>query len=564
MVTTKLKLVFLAMLPIVLAGQTSQYRILYPPHATLAGASASGPVEGGAQGSSNLFPVVTGNGWSVDMGKGALSIVVPVGTVPGELPIPLTFRFNASQAFPVVKASIYVAGGAGAAVKTAGMSPMIGTGGRYASGFARYNRPIFGTVDFGFISSGDGQSVPGTDDDLAGKFDSFTPNSYYVLEDGTVHSQLDFSTMGGTFSLPPRFGFSAKAASAVSINSVGTLVTYPAVASDLGSWATQAAGLAPVGFTAGAHTGYKVVMDRDRARVYAYAQELYAWVPILWVDRFGHWVGFQWKNTTSGLPSGIASVRSVKVLNHRNKGVQVQWAEPTAGSSAPLGIYLRADFINIQAPTLQATGYPDLAGTMARTILPLAAGPDLRPTTLQIGNPLMGAPNWLQLPVPSPVGSGAWPSQDLSWAFNYVTPSLDELASFTDSRGLTTVLGWQTTTLLDPTAAATGASQMVDIYRSVHTAVSTDSGMTLSRTWTWNLPAAPSATVWQNAYSQAWSGTQSWNDAAIQAGHRGRSPDLDPKLQPGVPRRFGWNHFRQGILENDHHEHAGSNSDPGH
>ena len=500
-----------------LFGQTSPYRILYPPHATMTGVSTGAPALGGADGSNNLFPVVTGNGFSVDMGKGALSFVIPVGAVPGEIPIPVVFRYNASNAWPVVSSRGYISlSGATTAVKT-GISPMIGTGGMYAPGFVRYARPIFGTIDFGFISSNDTQSVPGTGD--YGKLDQFTPNPYYVLEDGTVHSSNDFTTMTGTFSLPPQFGLAAKAASAVTIDSSGTLVAYPAVAADLGSWASKVASVAPVGFTAGTHSGYYVVMDRDRARVYAYAKELYAWVPLLWVDRFGHWVSFQWRNITTGLPSGIAAVRTVQALNQLGKGVQLQWAEPTAGGGGVKGDYLRADFINVQAPSIQVTAYPDLQ-TTTDAMLPLAGGPVLRPTRLRIGNPSMPLPDlgWAQLPVPQQVSNPwPWPASDLNWYFSYNVESpsgASELTGFQDPLELQTGITWQDTSLVDP-AAAQSSTIMVDNYRSVQQTTATNSGVTLTRTFTWNLPTTATATAWTNTYNEAWSGTQTWNSQPV-------------------------------------------------
>jgi len=511
-----------------LLGQTSNYRILFPPHPDRAYGFGFGQTDPGLAGSSDLWPSVGGRGYSVAMGKGELSMVIPVATVPGEIPIPLSFRLNASRAAPVVLVGIYQSGPGNSPTTTqtisAGssdsnsVSPLIGTGGGngYYSGFLNLYRPVFGTVDFGFISSSDTQYVPGTDFDFPGKLGKFSPKSYVVLEDGRVLSSvMDFSTMTGTFSLPPLFGFTAKAASAVTIDTSGTLVNYTAVSTDLGSWTSKI--VAPSGFTTGTHTGYQVVMDRDRARVYAYAAELYAWIPVLWVDRFGHWVTFKWQNVTTGLPTGIAAVRAVTATNHRGNGVQVQWAEPTAGSSAPNQILLRADFINVQAPTLQATGYADLATGGYYSMLPLAGGPVLRPTQLEIGNPGMAlpSPNWTVLPVPLPVANPEpWPTYDQLWEFAYnsvVYPS-DQLKTFTDNLGLMTSVTWTPTSIVDPNAASLGAGYPLDSYDSVQTLTSTDSGVTLTQAFTWNLPTTSTAPSWTSTYQKTFSGSQGWNN----------------------------------------------------
>ena len=131
-----------------LLGQTTYFRVLNPPrpgppigklH------SRQGPAVGGAQGSSGLFPVVDGNGWTVDMGKGALSLVVPVATVPGEMPIPVTFRYSAANAAPVEFQRIYASGLNNPVTQAKGVAPLIGTGGAgYFSGCGQLARPIFG------------------------------------------------------------------------------------------------------------------------------------------------------------------------------------------------------------------------------------------------------------------------------------------------------------------------------------------------------------------------------------------------------------------------------------
>ena len=189
--------------------RSTYYRMLNPPHATLAGASGSGPAEGGALGSANLFPVVGGRGWLVDMGKGSLSILVPNASVPGEMPIPVVFRFNASRAWPIVNSNVYVTLGNQGLARIAeasqgALSPQLApVSGRYIGAPVNYSRPIFGSIDFGFITAGGKQSIPGTDtEDHPSHPDYFNAPRYFVLEDGSFFADADFSTMSGTGRVP--------------------------------------------------------------------------------------------------------------------------------------------------------------------------------------------------------------------------------------------------------------------------------------------------------------------------------------------------------------------------
>ncbi|WP_257304742.1 RHS repeat domain-containing protein [Geothrix campi] len=364
-------------------------------------------------------------------------------------------------------------------------------------------RAIFGTVHFGFITDTTPYAMT---DPYDGTQYTYAPTRSYVLEDGTQFTDNDLTSfataVGSTFSLPPLFQFGARSATSVNVNSQGTLVSYDATATDLGSWAATAQSLAPVGYTT--VSGYKVLMDRDRARVYAYAKELNSWVPILWVDRFHHYVGFQWKAFKTGLPSDISVVNTVKVLNHRNKGVQVQWAQPTAGASAPEQVLVRADFINIQAPTLQVCGYSSLYGTMQMKAD--TSGPVVRPTEIRFGNPAgstLVAPAWMTaaLPQPAPAGSWVWPD-DHVWTYGYDTYK-SELASITDvSRATTTAFTFTNNLLYNPQSSTPNG------LRSVVTANTTDNlrGTSLNATWTWNLPATSSSWTWVTTYTQSYSG----------------------------------------------------------
>ena len=447
-------------------------------------------------------------GWTVDPKTGQLYMNVPVATVGGEMPVPVVFRFNASGSSenhwlkywqansPLMAKSQSLALG--------GAQPALGGGGQWMYNWMSIGRAIFGTVHFGFITDSAPYAMTDPSDGTAY---TYAPTRSYVLEDGTQCTDNDLSSfsakVGSTFTLPPLFQFGGRTASSVNVNSQGTLVSYDATATDLGSWASTAQSLAPVGYTTVA--GYKVLMDRDRARVYAYAKELNSWVPILWVDRFNHYVGFQWKAFKTGLPTGISVVNTVKVLNHRNKGVQVQWAQPTAGSSAPEQVLVRADFINIQAPTLQVKGYSNLYGTMQMKAD--TSGPVVRPTEVRYGNPAgssMGAPAWMGAALPQPAATGPWSwPMDRVWNFGYDIYQ-SELASITDtSRAVTTAFTFTSNALYNPQAASSNG------LRSVATANTTDNvrGTHLNATWTWNLPTTSTSTAWVSTYTQSYSGS---------------------------------------------------------
>lgn len=450
----------------------------------------------------------TNMGWSVDHKIGGLFMNVPVATVGGEMPVPVVFRFNASSASENHWLKYWESNttllAQGTSLATAGAQPALAPGGQWMYAWMPIGRAIFGTVHFGFITDTTPYAMTDPSD---GTQYTYAPTRSYVLEDGTQFTDNDFTvfstTVGSTFSLPPLFQFGARAASSVNVNSQGTLVSYDASATDLGSWAARAQSLAPVGYTT--VSGYKVLMDRDRARVYAYAKELNSWVPILWVDRFNHYVGFQWKAFKTGLPSGISVVNTVKVLNHRNKGVQVQWAQPTAGASAPEQVLVRADFINIQAPTLQIKGYSNLYGTMQMKAD--TSGPVVRPTEVRFGNPLgatLVAPAWMAaaLPQPASTGTWSWPA-DRTWNFGYDAYH-SELASISDvSRATTTVFTFTSNLLYNPQSSTPNS------LRSVVTANTTDNlrGTSLNASWTWNLPATSTSWAWVSTYTQNFSGS---------------------------------------------------------
>ena len=440
-----------------------------------------------------------GEGWAVSPEKGQLGIVMPVATVPGDLPIPVAYRFNATfaeqnQTYLLLKENLK-------------------TGKETWSSFnGTLDLPIAGTMHFGMI-----QPKPGWFPPDAGYF-SGTPTaasgscSYWVLEDGTEFTSGDFGT---AITLSPNLfaAFNLGAiTSAVNVSSAGTTAFYSAAATDLGSWQTTVANLTTSSMFQGAGlvgpTGYQVVMDRDKARVFAFNYHFNLWVPVLWLDRFGNSVTFQWGMGTT-VPSGYSAVSYVTALNNRGNGFQVQWVTSTSATPVPL---LRVDFINVQAPTLQVTGYSGYAGNRPAAVgggaysLDNTAISPLRPTEVRVGNPAgdLPTPAWMSAGLPQPSNATfteSWPA-DRVWTFSYDS-ALAELATMTNPMGVTTTFTWQSNNLYSLGFTTT------NLYRSVATATSVDarSGITLTGTYTWSLPTTATATSWTSTHQQVYSGT---------------------------------------------------------
>ena len=443
-------------------------------------------------------------GYEVDPRLGRLGMCFPVATVPGEIPIPVAFRYNTT--FEETSVGVWHWLPVFAPGHTAG-DPPIRSEYQLMPGSGTLRRPIIGSLHFGFITNAEQIFLYG------GSEATHSPycfrDAVYVLEDGTEYTDEDFlgfapATGSSTFNLPPAFGF-AKTLSALSslrVTAAGTLARFDANLADLGSLASTVQSVAPYA------SAFKVLMDRDRARIFAYQAMTGSWTPVLWADRFGHYVTFKWQSF-GGATS--APVYAVTVLNQRGKGCQVQWLAFGASTSsiAPL---LRVDFINMQAPSLLATGYfkfPDnplpsgslfdANSTEVPSVHPMdIGGPALRPKELRIGDPAGLATSWLALAKPAVAGSAPWPA-DRVWTFDY-DANLAEVSALHDlALGLTTTFSYQDSYI--PESGFDGRST-----RSVLTAISQDTalGTLLSKTWTYALPSG--SNPWQTTYSQSYTG----------------------------------------------------------
>ncbi len=277
----------------------------------------------------------------VQPATGALSWTLRVGTVPGDLPVPVVFRFQASMTGNPAQ----VPEGVGA-----GRPSMVYHG-------------IWASLHFGFIT-------PSRDDE----------EGTQVLEDGTVFRDRAWAypaADGGH--LPLAFGFKAPLRGYATERS-RTYGLYDAASEDLGRWRSKVP----------SEMGqFKVLMDRDRARVYGFNSALGSFVPILWVDRFGHSVNFSWQQSKG---AGGAAF-TVRVTNEAGKGIQVAWAEaiPSAGEVD----LLRADFIRMALPSMLVRGHAGASWRLPSALepataipVPLAAGrPVGRPSEVRLGAP---------------------------------------------------------------------------------------------------------------------------------------------------------------------------------
>jgi len=422
-----------------------------------------------------------GQGWSVDPHAGALTMSFPVATVPGDIPIPVAYRINASHVAELRPWVTYVYHNDGTVTTRNGTVPQ--------------DRPVFGSTHFGFI-------VP------AVRNSNYTDPIFYTLEDGTRYRDDDFTAALATFNLAPLFGFAAKDPTLVRVNPAGTLAVYDATSADLGSWATTASQVSPAGYGT-LSASYKVVMDRDRARVFQYVSILSTWVPILWVDRFGHSVSYQWQQFTTNLPSSVQAIHSVKVLNQRGKGLQLQWAVYATGTSGILDL-VRMDFIGIQAPSVQIKGYngapyarpagmTDVTTSYFPTS-PRIAGPISRPQEIKMANPAnLVAPSWLYagLPVPAATSGNTW-AGDLAWTFSY-DANQAEFTGFTDPLQVSTSFSYQSNSL-------TPSTSYWNKLRGVTSASAVDgqTGTTLGRSYTYSIPTGATGT-WVTSATQGFS-----------------------------------------------------------
>lgn len=324
------------------------------------------------------------SGWEVNAHTGALGMGFPLGAVPGEIPIPVDFGIQSLFRIDRYSFPHYI-------------NHPDGT--RTISGYNTQNvtRPTFGTIHFGFIRNlwQDGYNS-----------NQYTQEpSITLLEDGQEYDGT--AAFSGTLNLPKAYGFAPPASPMVDDGSAHLF--YDTTAAGLGATAANKVNAhLPIGFGT-ASTTYKVVMDQSIARVFVSVPALGGWVPVLWLDRFGHSVTFQWTRATTGLAMGITAQTSVVALNSRNQGVEVRWADWS--STSTVQDLARIDFLGMAAPSMLVRGYSGITGAVpsgfTSTLLtspPMgtiaappssSGGPVGRPTEMLIGDPdTLPQPSW--------------------------------------------------------------------------------------------------------------------------------------------------------------------------
>lgn len=462
------------------------------------------------------FGSPTPSGWNVDPGTGTLSIAIPIGGVTGEIPIPVTVTMDGTFRAPMAYNgslqyingnTIYVAGPEGA-----------------------YPQPIFATCGFGFIGSGN-SALYGMQNGGYG--------AYVALEDGRTLQQTEFTTHanygGGLLT-----AWQVASSTAYTVHSSGSFLwatlaepqaTPPPIAMTINS---QTIGQMvqqhlPVNFGLSSTVTYHLVADKNLLRVYVEVPAQtgvstnvgMAAIPVLWTDRFGHFVTFQWTQATTGLPGGITSLVRVDAVNQWGQGVTLRFANWSDTSNAH--DQMRVDFVHYAAPAALISGYSGFAsanpsgyvGTAQKTFTnnqERFTGLCCRPTQIQIGDPLT---------IPEPAGWNAYgpgtpPTLPLTnsgvethtWGIQYDAAQA-EISRLTTPTGVNTQFDYANDTMPNnylyfvPTNQGAGAANIA--IRGVISAVSSDqSGKAAQvRTQTWaNRAFSP---AWTVTFQDYWS-----------------------------------------------------------
>jgi RHS repeat-associated protein len=390
------------------------------------------------------------SGWQVDPRLGRLSVTIPIGMMPGEIPFPVSLLMNATPTTRSKRVATeeFVAGHENERVRTT-----------YST--ATTTTPVSCTLNLGSISP-----VPG--------------GIQYTLEDGRVYHSSDFNSTKDPydarannpnllfqaygFSSPDRrFGWSVSADG--SLISYSTYISYyfganydtliKSLQLSTSDVFRSCGGPLPGRYdqSSVSPNGYSILLDKERARIYASYSYVYKkwvrsgnhddgwtstlevvdagtlYVPICIVDRFGHYVTMQW-SVSGGL-------RRVDVRNQRGQGFTIRMHNGSTDLA-------RIDFVNYNGPSALISGLNPLpwatsgVGAYTRTVW----GPETigRPTSVTLGNPenvpqplwngTLGAPS---APPVVPASVGSVPNR--VWALSYNGDST-QLASITDPAGV--------------------------------------------------------------------------------------------------------------------------------
>ena len=377
---------------------------------------------------------MTRRGWNVTLQNGNLTLGFPLANVPGEVPIPVAFGLNATYTATSKKVNYF--------------DP---DSNQRLTEQDEIDRPMVGGLHFGYISE-------------AGLYGEDSVDGLTVLESGLQIMDSEWTAFsshakfGTTLNLPQAYDFTAVAASEAMVDPTATYLTYTTSAIGLGATYQALAQGLPLSDFGLVNSNYKVVLDKNKARIYGYATSLHAWLPLIWADRFGHYVTFKWTRATTGLPDGVAAITSVMAMNKSSKGVVVRWAEYTTNAT-PVAI-LRLDFVGMYGPSVLVKGYPGYAmvpptgfqsalpaATNSWTVVPSNLGAACRPTSIQVGAyDSIDQPAWNEYGPSAPgapSSDGTSPSATQTWSFTYDSVNA-ELVSYAEPNGLKTQFTYTT------------------------------------------------------------------------------------------------------------------------
>ncbi|WP_306597694.1 RHS repeat domain-containing protein [Geothrix sp. 21YS21S-2] len=283
-----------------------------------------------------------------------------------------------------------------------------------------------GTLHFGFIAPALG-GRPGRQ----------------VLEDGRSFVDTDWqpSPPAGS-ALAQAYGFTIPPGS-LAMDPARTLGSCDADPRDLGHWGAEVGTLTPASVL-------KVILDHQRARIYAYQDALKVFVPVLWIDRFGHAIRFRWLEERRGPESFLILLAT----NPQSRGIQAVWA--MGGPPDSEVDLLRAEFIGMQGPPLLVRGHPATPSTD-----PFASG---RPVRVSLGEA----------------------AALREWTFGYEDNGVPVLRTLRSPQGLATTFTWGEGRYPDGTS-------LLGVTRSVDLDVGT--GTVFEQTWRRDPPGGETWTV---------------------------------------------------------------------
>jgi YD repeat-containing protein len=434
-------------------------------------------------------------GFFIDMATGALSWNLPVAVIPGDIPIPLVYRFQASSSIQLAHRTTTIISDQNSSIDFETMP-------------AHPRHEMHANLHFGYIlpphqDPTTGHPVPGIQ----------------ALEDGTIFQDPHWLPAGKEGrGFPEAFGFK-QPGDGIKTDKSRTWFMFDLTGDELGSWIARVP-------DATAAIRFRVLLNRNRARVFAPQKQGQALVPVLWLDRFGHSVTFHWQAPTRSDSPAI----SVQVMNMEGKGVRVSWpSQETADGIVDL---LRMDPIGIELPSLRVQGYaaPGTGGSEGAS----SPGPSLS-RALPAGRPVR-----VRLMAPEvPRAAGSPRPQVREWRFSYLDPQASELKGVLDPFGVTTSFEFKTYSFYHPDLA----------YRGVCAVESHDAATGSRHTQSWDR-AAPtgSPASWSVTHTSAYAdGLPTEPRSTIYWFGKSRNPGKPARLQAleirgghGNKRRVEW------------------------